>query len=168
MASNFAYIAYEKKTNKEQPIVFLASGTQEYDTLFVILICLWNTICRLEYSNFMVLVHLPISFVEFYEIVVCWSGEGRQYIIMNDTHSRNLYFIVRGRIWGPGCMLWAGWKCARSLQKNWGKKVTKLSSKVWVWFLNVPNYGSLGPVPLYITLSFNILSVTSHLLVIGI
>lgn len=38
MASDFAYIASENKTNKEQSTVFLASGTQEFETL-VILIC---------------------------------------------------------------------------------------------------------------------------------
>ena len=165
MASNFAYIASENKTNKEQSTVFLASGTQEFETL-VILICVWNTICCLEWSNFMLLLHLPILFVKFYEIVVFWFGEGRRCVIIT-FHSRNLYLIIQGSIWGAGHMLLAGWKCTRSLQKNFGKKIT-LSSKIWDWFLNLTNYGRPGHVPLCITLSFNIVGITSHLLVPGI
>lgn len=44
MASNFAYIASENKTNTEQSVVFLASGTQEFETL----VCYFNP--RMKYN----------------------------------------------------------------------------------------------------------------------
>lgn len=40
MASNFASIANENKTNKEQSVVFLASGTQDDDTVGYFNLCM--------------------------------------------------------------------------------------------------------------------------------
>lgn len=50
MASNLHILHMKFKTNKEQSIVFLASGTQEDDILFVCFFknCIWNMISSLE------------------------------------------------------------------------------------------------------------------------
>lgn len=65
MASNLTYIAYEYKTSKEQSVMCLASGKQDYVGFFFLksayaISAVWN--------DFMVLVLLPILFIEFMKL----------------------------------------------------------------------------------------------------